>query len=133
MTNTLKQHGLKSTPTRNAILDLFKRVHEPVDIPFILTHIQEKGIHTDRATVFRTINTFTELGITRRVELGDGRSRYELASLPHHHHAVCVKCNTIIDIPQCGMSSIERTIATQVQFTVITHNIEFYGTCAACS
>lgn len=133
MTTTLTLHGLKSTPTREALLELFEQVHEPVDVPFLLAHVKKRGIRTDRATVFRNMNTFTQRGITRRVELGDGRSRYELASLPHHHHAVCIKCRTIIDIPQCGMSTIEQTIANQMQFTVISHNIEIYGTCAACS
>ena len=50
------------------------------------------------ATIYRTLDLFTELDLLKRLDFGDGRNRYELndEEFAHfHHHLICVKCGKV--------------------------------------
>lgn len=48
-------------------------------------------------TVYRTIETFVELGIITRLEILDDRRRFD-ANMEPHQHFICVSCKTIVDL-----------------------------------
>lgn len=128
----MQDTGLKKTPTRMAILALFHKTSMPLDADSILSHLEEKNIKSDRVTVYRTLNTLTDYSILRRVEFGEGKFRFELASLPHHHHLICTNCGRIEDINECGVEEIEEKLQKRTGFLIKQHNAEFFGLCAKC-
>lgn len=46
-------------------------------------------------TIYRTLEYFTNEGLTKRLYLNDQEAQYELADEPHHH-AVCDYCDRVI-------------------------------------
>ena len=80
-------------------------------------------------TVYRTLYLLNELGIVRRLDLGDG-SRYELAE-DHHHHIICESCGDISDFEECPLDP-ERLPLKSADFEVRSHSLEVYGLCAVC-
>ena len=50
-------------------------------------------------TVYRTLELLTELGIVRRMGLGDG-SRYELVE---DYHLICESCGDISEFQECPL------------------------------
>ncbi|WEO93195.1 transcriptional repressor [Streptomyces sp. FXJ1.172] len=46
--------------------------------------LRQLGLPFDRATVYRTLETFTDVGLAHTVN-GPGPKRYGVSSEPHHH------------------------------------------------
>ncbi len=128
----LTQYKLKHTEAREAIYSIISQAKKPVDVRTVVDLLKKLGISVDQATVYRTIQTFVDHGIFRQVELREGKFRYELSSLPHHHHLVCTNCGRIDDIEECGMKSVEEAIRSKKKFNVVQHNAEFFGLCLHC-
>lgn len=72
--------------------------------PEITAALAEDG--WDRATLYRNLVDLTEVGILRRVDLGDHVWRYELAGGPEgahadadHPHFLCTECGDVACLP----------------------------------
>lgn len=128
----MQDTGLKKTPARMAILDVFHKTTKPLDAETIVELLEKADAKTDRVTVYRTLNTLTEFNVLKKVEFGEGKFRYELASLPHHHHLICTNCGKVEDIAECGMEEVEAKLQKRTSFVIKQHNAEFFGLCADC-
>ena len=77
-----------------------------------------------------------ELGLLRKVNFGDGRSRYELIQMDssehHHHHLLCLSCNRIIEVEEDLLHQLEDTIEQKHHFSIVNHNLQFFGYCKSC-
>lgn len=128
----LNEADLKATPARLAIMQLLEQTDKPIDIASITEFLKKNEIKADQATVFRIINMFTERGLTKQIQLQEGKFRYELSNKEDHHHLVCMSCGDIQDISDCNISALEKEIAKKKQFKVTSHSLEFFGMCANC-
>lgn len=131
-TSQLQQAGLKSTPVRRDVLLVMKDATLPQSVDEILEKLQKLRGKTDRVTVYRTINTLCDSQLLRRVEFGEGRARYELAELPHHHHLICQQCGRVEDTDVCLGQSKLKQVEKNSSFTISHHAIDFYGLCSSC-
>lgn len=91
-----------------------------------LEHFEGLGI----ATVYRELKRLTAAGELQTVVLPDGVTRYEKASLPHHHHFACHGCETTFDIDFCP--KIPRGTELDGGFVVESHDLTLYGLCPSC-
>lgn len=120
-----EQEGLKTTPARTALIGLLSQSKSPIDANTLHEVMKKMGFRTDLATLYRNLNLFVSKKILNRFEFQEGKFRYELSSLPHHHHAICKSCGSIQDIEECNISLRSR-------FKVKEHNVEFFGLCVNC-
>ncbi len=127
----LKSFSLKVTPARLGVLKLLEKTDKPLDVASIASYLSANNIIVDNATVFRIINLFTRLGLTRQIHLNEDKFRYEIASAYDHHHLICENCHQIEDI-QCSVKNIDKEIKRKKGFVVNTHSLEFFGLCAKC-
>src|SRR5664279_89146 len=81
----LNDVSLRATSARVAIMNLLETSDKPIDSHTMIDFLEERGIKTDPATVFRILNMFTEKGLTKQLQLNEGKFRYELASKAEHH------------------------------------------------
>ncbi|MEK7571546.1 MAG: Fur family transcriptional regulator [Patescibacteria group bacterium] len=127
-------HGadLKATPARLAIMQLLEKTEQPIDVATITDYLKATNIKADQATVFRIINMFTDRGLTKQIQLNEGKFRYELSSKPEHHHLICQQCGTIEDISDCAVGDLEKDIEKKKDFKIASHSLEFYGMCRNC-
>ncbi len=128
----LRDAALKATPARLAILELLEKTDKPLDVATIIEFLRKHDIQADQATVFRIVNMFTERGLTKQIQLQEGKFRYELAAKTDHHHLVCLKCGDIQDISDCNISGLEKDIEKKKGFKVLSHALEFFGACSSC-
>lgn len=128
----LREKDLKVTPARLAVLSLLESTDRPVDVSTIIQYLKEQGIKADKVTAFRIINVFTDRGLTKRVQLQEGKFRYELSSKVDHHHLVCESCGDIVDVSDCNIKGLEQEIERKRNFTIRSHSLEFFGICANC-
>ena len=132
LSDQLKDISLKVTDQRKAILSIFSEISQPLDVEDIKLLLKKKNILADQATIYRILKTFSEKSIVRKISLHEGKTHYELADRPHHHHIVCISCGTILDIEECGIDSMEREIEKKTGFTIQSHSFELFGKCSKC-
>ncbi|HRW47288.1 MAG: transcriptional repressor [Caldilinea sp.] len=127
----LREAGYKITPPRLAVLEVIQREGEHLNPNEILAQAQAIHPQTGRATVYRTLELLTNLGIVRPIYVGDSGPTYIRAE-GGHHHLVCSQCGRILDFEQCVADSMERELEARFGFRIKSHLLEFYGLCADC-
>jgi len=120
----MRGRGYKATPQRVAVLRaLAEEQHQSLEE--IRVRCPEVGL----VTVYRALELLGELGIVRRLDLGDG-ARYELAR-DHHHHMICESCGDISEFDECPLDP-ELLPPKSADFEIWAHSLEVYGRCGAC-
>jgi Fur family transcriptional regulator, ferric uptake regulator len=128
--------GLRTGGARRAVVDLLARQDCCLTAQEIRDAMaDEPGPTPGMASVYRALDTLTDLHLVHRVDLGGAVARYEPAHPggDHHHHAVCRDCGTVMPI---GDDAVERALhemADRIAFTVDAHDITLHGRCAACA
>lgn len=126
----LNSRSQRITAPRLEILGILKSNHNPLTISEIHTKLKNKKI--DLATVYRTINLFTELNIVYEIDFKDEFKRYELVyDRHHHHHIVCRKCKRVENVEACVLEELEKLL-NKKGYTEISHSLEFFGVCENC-
>lgn len=128
----LRKVSLRATPARIAVLNLLEKTKQPIDVNKIVNFVNNEGIKTDPATVFRIMNMFTQKGITISVQFQEDKARYELANRKHHHHLVCEKCGKIENVSGQFLCTLGKEIQSKHKFLVKRHSLEFFGLCFNC-
>lgn len=128
----LKNTGSKATPSRLRILEILEKSAKPISIDDVLAKTKKEMNHS---TIYRILEAFKDSGLVKKVELGQGKSYYELSERPHHHHLVCVSCEEVEDIDECGILSDTKKILKNAKnfATIQNHSLEFFGVCKGCS
>ena len=90
--NTLfAQHGLKITDARSAILRVLKAARSPMSYEQMKVQMEQA---MDKATFYRNIAKFEELGIVHKFESDDRKWYFELSTSTHAHF-ICEACHQI--------------------------------------
>ncbi|MSO44451.1 MAG: transcriptional repressor [Thermoleophilia bacterium] len=127
--------GLRAGGARTAVVDLLARQDCCLSAQEIHAALGRNGCHPAMASVYRALDTLTDLGLVHKVDLGGSVARFEPAHPDgdHHHHAVCRECGTVVPIND---SDVERAIhgfADRLSFDVESHDITLRGRCARCT
>lgn len=132
----LKQAGHKLTKARLSLLKTLYRQPSPFTTEEIFLSVKQasKSTKIDLVTVYRSLTTFEEVGLLTRIDLGDGRVRYEAtdASGAHHHHFICRACGKIEPLHDCEIRQQEKALS-QSGYSQLSHRLEFFGLCPDCS
>lgn len=127
----LKNHGLKITKPRLAILELLYKNERGLDAESIKLKIQEDDLYIDLSTVYRTLETFYNNNIVSRFDLGDKKYNYKIKVHNHVHNLQCEICGKNYDL-ECPMNLIEELITKETGFSLTSHKIELKGICREC-
>jgi len=125
----IKKRGHRLTKARSTILDLFKKAKAPLTAQELLRSLKK----SHKTTVYRELDFLVKEKFIHKVDFGDQIKRYELMSQAHHHHVICIKCNTVKDVQiKRNICDQNRAIAKQTGFEVTRHALEFFGLCNRC-
>ena len=129
----LKKEGLRYTQQRQSIWDEMCATDEHRDAEEIYLSLQNEGMSVSRATVYRTIDVLVKNNLVRKLELGDGRARYEhKMDLEHHDHLICVQCGKIEEFMDETIEEIQETIVNDLGFKLIRHIHQLFVICNNC-
>ena len=129
----LKKEGLRYTQQRQSIWDEMCATDEHRDAEEIYLSLRNEGMSVSRATVYRTIDVLVKNNLVRKLELGDGRARYEhKMDLEHHDHLICVQCGKIEEFMDETIEEIQETIVNDLGFKLIRHIHQLLGICNNC-
>ena len=86
-----KNMKTRITKKRQAILDALKKSKEALSA----AEVHEKLSDIDLATVYRSLEYFTEEKVIKKLQLGSQEAKFEYQHEPHHH-AICTECERVI-------------------------------------
>ena len=129
----LRKEGLKITPQRIAVLKEVIKDKGHRESEDIYLAIKNSKTYVSRATVYRTLNILVQNQFVRKLNLGDGRERYEskINSL-HHDHLICVMCRKIVEFVDSDIEMLQEKIAKKYQFSLTRHVHQLFGICKEC-
>ncbi len=129
----LRSKGHRITAIRTALIEIFARETTPLSAMDLRDQLERQGVSADKVTVYRELEFLVAAGMIVSVQVQDRARRYELASMDHHHHLICQKCDRVEDVDvHDDFAEQERWIAARKQFTVLRHSLEFFGLCKSC-
>jgi Fur family ferric uptake transcriptional regulator len=131
--SSLRPAGSKRSSKRDRILSTFLRQegHLSADDLCNLVHREDPGI--GRATVYRTLQWMVTAGIARKVDFGEGRSRFEPAYRhPRHFHLVCNTCHRSSEFLSSDIETLLEEVATSRGFQADQTLLQVSGVCEEC-
>ena len=129
----LRKEGLKITPQRIAVLKEVIKDKGHRECEDIYLAIKRSKTYVSRATVYRTLDILVQNQFIRKLNLGDGKARYEnkINSL-HHDHLICVICHKIIEFVDQDIEMLQEKIAIKNEFSLKRHVHQLFGICKEC-
>ncbi len=125
--------GYRTTDSRRAVIDLICTRDGAFETADLLADARRRKIEAARATIFRTLEILTGLGIVERLDLPNGDHSYvRCDSRGHHHHLVCTGCQRSIDLEDLGMTPILAQVARRTGYKIGRHRVELFGLCPTC-
>ena len=129
----LRRDGLKYTPQRVAVLKEVLKDQGHRECEDIYLALRQKGSHVSRATIYRTMDILVKNDFARKMEIGDGRARYESkVDIPHHDHLVCTSCGKIMEFVDQDVEDLQNKIAKRYHFKLRRHIHHLFGICKEC-
>jgi Fur family ferric uptake transcriptional regulator len=118
--------GLRMTLPRKIILEVIEDSEDHPDVEEMYRRAVTRDKSISIATVYRTIKLFEEAGIIERLDIGDGRARYEEAG-EHHEHLVDVETGEIIEFQDNELEEMKKAVALKMGYELVDHRLELFG------
>ena len=129
----LRNKEIRLTRQREAILEVIYEAKRPVTATYIYSSLQETNPSLKLSTVYRNMHLFVGKGILRKLSLGieNNESYFELIRDEHHHHLICIHCNSVLPL-DCPLGEFEEKIKEETAYTLIDHSVKIFGICPHC-
>lgn len=91
----------------------------------------DTGVH--RASVYRTLEALSDLGVVQHLHVGHGGTAYQLVREDGRHpHAQCQVCGNLIDLPAGLLDDVATDMASRHGFILDADHVALSGTCKEC-
>ena len=130
--NKLSELGYRLTPQRIMVLSAIEDSDDHISAEEIYAQIVAKYPQVNISTVYRTLELLKRLGLVTETDLGGGRVRYHSAEKGHHHHLVCEKCGTMIDIDESTLARLQDVLFHRYNFSARLSHLAIFGRCEKC-
>jgi Fur family transcriptional regulator, ferric uptake regulator len=126
--------AIRSTKQRAAVSQLLDRLEDFRSAQEIHEELRRCGEGIGLTTVYRTLQTLADGGEVDVLRNAGGEAVYRRCeSAEHHHHLVCRRCGAAEEIDAPAVESWANEMAERHGFTDITHTVEIFGICRACT
>ena len=128
--NDLKNMGLKATLPRLRILGLFESsTVRHLSAEDVYKTLINDGEDIGLATVYRVLTQFEQAGLLERQHFESGKAVFELSSVDHHDHLVCLQCGRVEEFYDAEIEKRQTRIARERGFTIHEHSLSLYADC----
>lgn len=138
MKEKIKDKRYKMTTQRQVILRAFVEStirHMSAEEVFEL--VKKTSPDIGLATIYRTLDLFTEMDLLKKLDFDDGCSRYELNDRENeghfHHHLICLGCGKVWECKDDLLETLESILQKRLHFRTVDHQLKVYGYCEECA
>jgi len=132
----LEGEGYRLTGPRRVVLEEVVGREAPFTSAELWEAIQDSAPGIGRATVFRTLDLLSKLGVVQRIhsDPDGGRCHAYLACGDyHHHHLICTSCGRVTEFHEDkALDALVREVERHTDFKVEGHRLELVGLCPEC-
>ncbi|NNF07891.1 MAG: transcriptional repressor [Candidatus Eisenbacteria bacterium] len=129
----LKEHRLRNTAERNAVLKELVQAKDHLDAEGLLVRLRKRSHPVSRATLYRTLDHLVIAGLVKKHSFGQGHAQYEyVLGRKHHDHMVCDRCGLVIEFINDEIESLQEEVCRQHGFQSTNHVMEIFGICKDC-
>ena len=126
--------GVRATRQRAAITQLLDSLGEFRSAQELHDELRRRGENIGLTTVYRTLQAMSAANVVDTLRTDTGESVYRRCSgSHHHHHLVCRSCGATVEVAGREVESWAAEVAAAHGFSDVSHTIEIFGTCPACS
>lgn len=130
----LRDAGYKLTHARLTVLDVIQNLGGHCTSAEVLDAVATLDESIGRASVFRTLDLLTQLGIVRPTYVDTSMTpQYVMMPDGHHHHIICTNCKQIFEFDDCGLSGLAKQLEDKFNLEITGHLLEFYAKCKDCA
>jgi Fur family transcriptional regulator, ferric uptake regulator len=131
----LDETGYRAGGARRAVVELLGRQKCCLSAQEIFDRLRGAKRPVGIASVYRALETLSELRLVKRVDAGDGIARYERAAPDgdHHHHLVCRECGKVEAFSDPRLERTVDRVADTLGYDVDEHEIVLTGACSDCA
>jgi Fe2+ or Zn2+ uptake regulation protein len=129
----LRDHGLRATTTRVAVLRAVGELSGHPDTDTIASRVRETLGTISTQAVYDGLHAMTRVGLLRRIEPAGSPARYETRVGDNHHHVVCRSCGAAHDV-DCvvGAAPCLTPSSDAAGFMIDEAEVTFWGLCPEC-
>ncbi len=128
----LRLRGERVTHARTAVVEALVALPDHPTAEQVVARVEAVDSSVHRATVYRVLDTLSELGIVSHVHVGHGATSYHLAE-QSHVHGHCRSCGAVVDLPEDVLTAVRERLHTEHGFELDPAHIALSGRCAACA
>ena len=122
------------TRQRAAVSALLERTEDFRSAQQLHESLRQSGDTIGLATVYRTLQTLADSGEVDVLRADDGETLYRRCeSAKHHHHRVCRRCGTTVEISGAGVEAWAEEMAARHGFSAVEHTLDLFGLCSQCT
>ncbi|HWP24382.1 MAG TPA: transcriptional repressor [Candidatus Binatia bacterium] len=126
-----RRRGLPLTIQRRVILEALLERDDHPTVDQVFDAVKERIPGVSRTTVYRTLETLVTLGMAQKTSHFGAVARFD-GNTDHHHHLVCVRCDTIVDCAAPAPRSLRLPAPLRAGFEITDFSIYFQGLCPDC-
>lgn len=124
----------KATRQRAAVMEALSSAEGFRSAQEIYDELREGGIRIGLTTVYRTLQSLSDLGEVDVVRSEDGETIYRRCELEdHHHHLVCRSCGWSVELESDEIERWAEVSARAHGFSDVSHEVEVFGLCGDCA
>jgi Fur family transcriptional regulator, stress-responsive regulator len=129
----LRHAGLRSTAPRRSVLQAVEE-HQHATATGLADVLERSGVSMSRQSLYNVLEDLTRAGVLRSIQPAGSAARYETKVDDNHHHIVCRRCETVVDVPCAVGEAACLTPASTPQFAVVEHaDVTWWGLCTNCA
>lgn len=123
------ERGLKMTEHRRVIAKVIATSEDHPHVEEVYMRANTIDPKISLATVYRTINLLESYRIIEKLELGEGKARYEFKEndKEHHHHLIDIQSGKIIEFYDEELEILKEKIALKLGYKIVEHRLELFG------
>ena len=132
MTST-EDGGLRPTRQRRAVAAALEQFDDFRSAQEVHEALRAGGATVGLSTVYRALQAMADAGELDMLRSEAGEAVYRRCSASHHHHLVCRSCGATVEVEGPTVERWTRAVAAEHGYADVSHTLEIFGTCAACS
>lgn len=122
------EKNLKLTSQRRIIAEVLSNSNDHPDVEELYARANKIDSKISLATIYRTLNLFEQFGLIKKLEIGEGKARYEeFKKANEHFHLVNMETGNIVEFKNKELEKLKEKIAKELGFKLVNSKLELYG------
>ncbi|HEX8034703.1 MAG TPA: Fur family transcriptional regulator [Ktedonobacterales bacterium] len=128
----LRHLGLRVTPQRLLVMQALASGSGHLTADEIMRWTAERYPAINLATIYRTLDLLTSVGLVTQTDLGSGVAHFELVGDSLHHHLICEHCGAMVEVDDALLAPVRERLLRDHGFRASARHIALFGTCKHC-